>query len=220
MAIQKTPLVYAWVRDLQLDDKYNYLLQDYNWYLNKGRPTTNNAERADGSRKLENFKGGVLIYQLIMHLENGIKSTILKHVCHKNHNPLDNRLENLVFGTPRQNSVTYGKGTGVNETHNGKWRAQAKLGDKYYSGTRRGTEKKALEDYAKMVKDFEELGILPQTLQERKPLPKYIHFTNRPKPYCIQKRVSGRNTYFGSYATLAEAIVARDKLIANNYTAE
>jgi hypothetical protein len=220
MTIQMTPLVYSWVRDLQIDDKYIYLLRDYSWCLDNGRPVTGNKERADGSRKLEGFKGGVKIHQLIMYLEHGRISGGKTVVRHLNHNVLDNRLENLAFGTARQNSLDHEENTGVNQMPNRKWHAKAYLGDKYYSGTCRKTEEEALADYTAMVKDYEEHGILPKTLQERKSLPKYIKLdTRKSKPYLIRKHIYGRTKYFGYYATLDEAVDARDKLIAVNWIA-
>jgi hypothetical protein len=219
MTISKTPLVYAWLGELQIDDKYNYLLRDYRWCLNSEfRLVADNRKRKDGSRKFDGFNSAVLLYQLIMYLEFGEKSEIRRHVRHLNHNVLDNRLENLAFGSSRDNQLDHEEKTGITRTHNGKWVAHAQLGGKSYCGRVKETREEAIKDYERMVTNFELHGILPKTLQERKKLPKYITLSRRSRGnvYAVQKRVDGVMAHFGYYTTLEEATKARDKFIANN----
>jgi hypothetical protein len=218
MTISETPLVYSWVRDLQIDEKYTYLLRDYAWCLSSdGRPVTGNLKRKDGSQKFDGFTSMIKLHQLIMYLESGKVSDRKAQVRHLNHDRLDNRLENLALGTARDNALDHEENTGVNQTHNGKWFAQAYLAGKIYGCTCRENQEDALRDYEKMVNDFELHGIIPKTLQERRDLPQYVSLTRKTKPYQITKRISGRTAHFGYYSTVEEAVEARDVLIANNW---
>jgi hypothetical protein len=221
MTISKTTLVASWVRDLQIDEKYEYLLTTYSWSLDgTGRPKTDNRKRNDGTRKFEGFADAVYIYQLIKYLEHGKKSNVKRQVRHLNHNVLDNRVENLAFGTARDNSLDHIEKTCVRQMPSGKWRTIAHLGNKKYSGRSRETREEALLDYQKMVKDFELHNIIPTTRQDRRNLPEYLMCDHNSKinPYVVRKWNGSRMVHYGRYPTVENAVAARDRLIANNWT--
>jgi hypothetical protein len=216
MTISETPLVYAWVRDLQIDEKYAYLLREYNWYLDsRSRARTTNLKRNDGSRKLEGFGNSVYLHQLIMCSEYTEKSNSTRHVRHLNHDRLDNRLMNLKFGSARDNALDHAENTGVTETSSGKWIAKAYLGGKSFTGRSRENRADAQFDYDMMTALYDYHGILPKTFQERRELPQYI--TLHRNGYKIRKTIDGSVEYFGYYPTLEDAVTARDKFIANGW---
>jgi hypothetical protein len=217
MTIQKTPLILSWILDLQIDTKYTYLLREYAWSLSAhGRPITGNLKRKCGGQKLQGFSCVVLLHQLIMYLEYGEKSDMKRQVCHKNHDFLDNRLENLRFDSARGNKLDHVENTGVNPTQNGKWKAQAKLGSKIYCGSYRELREDAQFDYDTMVAMYDYHGILPKTKQ--RDLPKHITYSgNNKRPYRLSKKIAGRTVLFGCYPSVEDATKARDEFITKGW---
>lgn len=111
---------------LMVDSEDAHLLTDFTWHLTEWGYARTSVLQDDGSRR------GILMHRMILDAREG------QCVDHINGNKLDNRRSNLRIAPPHENRGPYKgrKFKGVYMETSGRWRSQAKFGNRtYYFGT-------------------------------------------------------------------------------------
>lgn len=132
---------------IEIDDNDFEKVSSFNWYItktNKKARTSYVQGRKKGSREM------VYLHRLILGLGKGEKRAI----DHKNGNGLDNRKENLVCVTRRENQQNFhshrsGKMVGATARPYGRWESSCWNGGKYIYLGSFGTELEAHNAYMK-----------------------------------------------------------------------